>query len=73
MVSKMSINEVKNRVSPNKHEGNKGRFRFCHPDTKKFQLIDYQLVGFFYCGYLVSKTTIYSVVGEKCLVIHELN
>ena len=32
VVPKLSENEVKNGVSPSEYEGNKGRFRFCHPD-----------------------------------------
>ena len=32
MVSKMSENEVKNRVSIVEYEGNKCRFESCHPD-----------------------------------------
>ena len=35
MVSKMSENQLKNWIFPCEYEGNKGRFRFCHPDTKK--------------------------------------
>ena len=29
-----NLNELKNRVSSITYEGNKGRFRFCHPDKK---------------------------------------
>ena len=47
----MGENVVKNGFLSCVYEGNKGRFRFCHPDIKNFQLIDYQLIGFFYYGY----------------------
>ena len=47
IVSKMGENVVKNGFFSCVYEGNKGRFRFCHPDIKNFQLIDCQLIGFF--------------------------
>ncbi len=69
MVSKMSEKSIKKLDSPSEYEGNKGRFRICHPDIKNFQLIDYQLVGFFYCGYLVSKSSI--KISEKKPKLHQ--
>lgn len=57
----MGENVVKNGFLSCVYEGNKGRFRFCHPDIKNFQLIDFQLIGFFYFGYLVSKISIHLI------------
>ena len=42
----MGENVVKNGFFSCVYEGNKDRFRFCHPDKNKFQLIDSQLIGF---------------------------
>ena len=43
----MGENVVKNGFLSGVYEGNKGRFRFCHPDKNKIQLIDCQLIGLF--------------------------